>query len=175
MHIDALPDHRKNLARWSELSTNPELARLPYRIETDRLGRIIMSPPPFFSHTWRVAKILEFFRGQLPEGKVLVEVACSTSDGVKVIDAAWISAEYEREFAAAQDLPPALVRAPEICIEVLSPSNTTEEMEEKRALYFEAGAEEVWICELDGEMKFYVAGTISNVSKLCPNFPSRID
>ena len=35
--------------------------------------------------------------------------------------------------------PVALERAPEICVEVLSPSNSKPEMEEKRALYFEAG------------------------------------
>jgi len=27
-----------NLARWIEILADPELARLPYRIETDRLG-----------------------------------------------------------------------------------------------------------------------------------------
>ena len=42
--------------------------------------------------------------------------------------------------------PVALGRAPEICIEVLSLSNSPAEMNEKRDLYFEAGAHEVWIC-----------------------------
>jgi hypothetical protein len=34
-----------------------------------------------------------------------------------------------------------------------SPSNTAE----KRALYFEAGAQEVWTCSLDGKLRFQVA------------------
>jgi Uma2 family endonuclease len=33
--------------------------------------------------------------------------------------------------------------------EILSPSNTAGEIDEKIALYFEAGAREVWICEQD--------------------------
>jgi integrase len=39
--------------------------------------------------------------------------------------------------------PLVLTRAPEICIEILSPSNTPAEINEKRALYFDAGAAEV--------------------------------
>jgi hypothetical protein len=35
-----------NLKRWAELLADPELARLPHRIETDRHGHILMSPPP---------------------------------------------------------------------------------------------------------------------------------
>jgi Putative restriction endonuclease len=68
-----------------------------------------------------------------------------------------------------------LVRAPEICLEVMSPSNSPEEMAEKRALYFEAGAEEVWICELDGRMRFYCRGELSDSSALCSGFPKRIE
>jgi hypothetical protein len=40
-----LPDLKSqtnfNVARWSELVADPELARLPNRIETDRHGRLI--------------------------------------------------------------------------------------------------------------------------------------
>src|SRR5580693_1889450 len=60
-----------------------------------------------------------------------------TLDGVKVIDVVWMSAGYFRELEAKEPL--VLERAPEICVEVLSPSNSKPEMEEKRALYFEAG------------------------------------
>jgi Uma2 family endonuclease len=69
--------------------------------------------------------------------------------------------------------PVALERAPEICVEVLSPSNSKPEMEEKRALYFEAGAQEVWICGLDGKMEFYTAD-LSAASRLCPMFPGQL-
>jgi Uma2 family endonuclease len=45
--------------------------------------------------------------------------------------------------------------APPICVEIVSPSNTATQMEEKRALYFASGAKEVWVCERDGKMRFF--------------------
>jgi Uma2 family endonuclease len=59
-------------------------------------------------------------------------------------------------------------------VEILSPSNTTEEMAEKRALYFEAGAREVWIFELDGRLSFYCGGDLCENSELCSRFPKQI-
>jgi Uma2 family endonuclease len=45
--------------------------------------------------------------------------------------------------------------APEICVEVLSESNTEEKMQAKRALYRKIGAEEVWIVGEEGEIRFF--------------------
>ena len=39
-----------NLRRWGELLADRELAKVEGRIETDRHGHIIMSPPPAPSH-----------------------------------------------------------------------------------------------------------------------------
>ena len=67
--------------------------------------------------------------------------------------------------------------APEICVEILSPSNTPSEMREKRKLYFEAGAGEVWICDASGKMNFYTSASASDPSAssgLCPTFPDHI-
>jgi Uma2 family endonuclease len=88
-----------------------------------------------------------------------------------VIDVAWIGPEYAARLESQN--PVALERAPEICVEVLSPSNSKPEMEEKRALYFEAGAQEIWICGLDGKMEFYTAD-LSAASRLCPMFPGQL-
>ena len=38
---------------WEEICADPELARLPYRIETDKWGNILMSPPPDGHHSYR--------------------------------------------------------------------------------------------------------------------------
>jgi hypothetical protein len=53
--------------------------------------------------------------------------------------------------------------APEICVEVLSPSNSAAEINEKLALYFDAGATEVWICNLDGPCPFLLVRVISSL------------
>ena len=69
------------------------------------------------------------------------------------------------------------VQAPDICVEVLSPSNTEAEIEEKTALYFDAGAQEVWICGRSGAMKFLDrdASRPLKVSQLCPAFPRKVE
>jgi Uma2 family endonuclease len=66
--------------------------------------------------------------------------------------------------------------SPEICVEILSPSNTAGEIDEKIALYFEAGAREVWICGRDGTLKFHFSSPpeIRESSELCPQFPPLI-
>jgi Uma2 family endonuclease len=156
------------LERWQELLADPELARRSFKIETDRLGRIIMSPPPAFDHTRYVAKIIKLLNTFLPKGQAVAETPVLTPDGVKVTDAAWFSHDYWQELENQH--PAALERAPEICVETLSPSNSLAEMTEKRALYFAAGAREVWLCNSEGKMEFY-APDLSSRSKVCPQFP----
>ncbi|WP_428353137.1 Uma2 family endonuclease [Methyloprofundus sp.] len=77
----------------------------------------------------------------LPNGRVFTELAIQTSMGVRVPDASWGSDEYVKlhigeVFASS---------APEICIEIISPSNTQEEMLGKVKLFISAGAKEVWL------------------------------
>jgi len=63
--------------------------------------------------------------------------------------------------------------APEICVEVMSGSNDFEEMHEKRRLYREAGAEEVWIVTEDREVRFFGTEQMEH-SELAHDFPSRL-
>src|ERR1700686_4406678 len=137
--------------RWHQLLADPELARLPYRVETDRHGHILMSPPPAPAHGKMQNWIGTLLEQLLPNGHVVTECPVSTPDGVKAIDVAWLAPERGQE----ADTETCLTRAPEICVEILSPSNTEGEIDEKIALYFEAGACEVWICERDGTLKFH--------------------
>jgi Uma2 family endonuclease len=109
----------------------------------------------------------------LPQGLVITECPLSTADGVKAVDVAWLAAG--RLEIGDEPEPTVLIRAPEICVEVLSPSNTQREIDEKRALYFDAGVNEVWICNLDGSMSFFVRPNHQvSTSSLCPGFPDRI-
>ena len=45
-------------------------------------------------------------------------------------------------------------RAPEICVEVLSPSNVEAEITEKTRAYLAAGAQEVWRVAENGMIRF---------------------
>jgi Uma2 family endonuclease len=80
------------------------------------------------------------------------EFALATPHGVKVPDIVWMSPERLAEMNATGD-PSTL--APEICVEVLSPGNTPDEIADKRALYRSIGAEEVWIVTDDERIRFY--------------------
>ena len=134
-----LPPHQTqtafNLRRWAELLANRELARFEGRIETDRHGHIIMSPPPAPSHGSFQSEIAYLLRGFMPNGRTLTECPISTADGVKAADVAWASPECMRQLGDGVCFP----LAPDICVEVVSPSNTEPELKEKMALYFDAG------------------------------------
>jgi Uma2 family endonuclease len=162
-----------NLRRWAELLTDRELARFEGRVETDRHGHIIMSPPPAPSHGSFQGEICYLLRSLLPRGRVLTECPISTADGVKAADVAWASPKRMRELGNHACFP----QAPEICVEVLSPGNTDAEIQEKMALYFDAGAQEVWLCSLSGAMTFRLPGAAAPVgtSPLCPSFPKQIE
>jgi Uma2 family endonuclease len=160
-----------NLTRWAEILGDPDLAKVSDRIETDRHGRILMTPPPGFRHSERQGHIIALLIRLAPQGKTLPECPISTADGVKAIDVGWLDASRNE---IGQDIP-LLMRAPEICIEILSPSNSAAEIAEKRLLYFDAGAGEVWICNRDGSLAFFSAPDHQiERSIICPLFPERI-
>lgn len=64
--------------------------------------------------------------------------------------------------------------APEISVEILSSSNTDDEMRDKREIYFEAGSQEVWICSAEGNMSCYNPQGQLEQSILVPKFPAKI-
>ncbi|MCS6922463.1 MAG: Uma2 family endonuclease, partial [Elioraea sp.] len=87
---------------------------------------------------------------QLAHGEVLIECPILTDIGVRVADVAWASAEFMRRHGETTPYP----RAPEICVEILSPSSTDAEAGEKTRAYLQAGAPEVWLVTGDGRIRF---------------------
>jgi len=162
-----------NVRRWAELLADRELAKVEGRIETDRHGHIVMSPPPAPSHGSFQLEIGHLLRQLLPTGRVLTECPISTADGVKAADVAWASPERMKELGQQVCFP----HAPELCVEVLSPSNSEAEIQEKTALYFDAGAREVWLCSQSGAMSFFAAGAAGplRASQICPQFPKQVE
>lgn len=161
-----------NRIRWEEVLSDRGLADLPYRIETNAHGQITMNPPASGDHSRRQGEIAYRIRHTLG-GQALPECPVSTIDGVKVCDVCWYSDERFSEVEGQT----AFEAAPEICVEVLSPSNTETEIRTKRQLYFEAGAEEVWLCNLDGSMSFFHRSSPDEQraeSRRCPEFPATI-
>jgi len=159
------------LERWKEILVDPELDQYDdnYCIETDADGHVIMSPRPPNSHNRKAYVIARMLEERLG-GCASTETRILTEAGVKAADAIWLSINRRDELQ--EDV---FVQAPEICIEVLSPSNTRAEVEQKRALYLAAGAREVWVCDRSSEMSFFDSTGQLERSKLCPNFPTRLD
>jgi Uma2 family endonuclease len=133
-----------NFRRWDELIADPKLAKIEGRVETDRYGRIVLHSLASASHGSYQAEVGCLLHTFMPEGQVVTSCPISTADGVRAADVAWASPECLEELGNHVCFP----RSPEICVEVLSSGNTDAEIQEKMALYFDAGAKEVWLCEL---------------------------
>ncbi len=134
------PLSREVLAqRFRELCDDPRFANLPGKVELDAWGRIIMSPASN-QHGLLQARLAESLRQSLG-GAALVEASISTNPDLRVADVAWASDEFMR--GHAQETP--FMAAPEICIEVASPSDSARELQEKAAAYLAMGATEAWI------------------------------
>jgi Uma2 family endonuclease len=160
--------------RWLEICNDPAYADRPERFEIDSAGQLIMSPPPGFHHRQRARAIANLL-DQLHAGELAtVEQAILTRDGqVRIADVVLLTASQKRWLIANPTGP--LPTAPPVCIEIRSPSNTHSQIDAKRALYFDAGAREVWICNIDGSIIFFVSPDHQqSTSILCPGFPGRI-
>ena len=155
---------------WSRILEDPRFDDLPYKVETNEHGQIILSPHKA-RHSYRQGDLVRLLSIHVAEGRIAIELAVQTSRGVKVPDVTWAS---EERYLLSKDAEPSPV-APELIIEVLSESNTKKEMDEKRELYFAGGAREVWTCEPEGRMRFFGPGSELPESEMVPSFPKRID
>ncbi len=151
---------------WQEVCEHPSLQNLPFKIELNDRGQILMSPVKVY-HSAFQGKIARL----LPEtGVVLPECAVKTEKGTKVADIAWASEDRFQTIGREAECS----IAPEICVEVISTSNITNEINEKKDLYFNSGAIEFWVCSKDGDMSFYSTHGRIKKSKLVPDFPNII-
>jgi Uma2 family endonuclease len=125
-------------ARYRELCDDPRFDNVPGKIELDPWGRLLMSPATNYHGglQGRLCKKLALLGGE-----VLVEASVVTTDRLIVADVAWASVDFMR--AHGFDTP--FTTAPEICVEVVSPSSSRKEVREKIAGYLATGAAEVWI------------------------------
>lgn len=136
--------------KWSEVIEHPSLQDLPFKIELNEYGQIVMTPAKNIHGRYQV-KIGNLLESQLPDGEAITECSIQTSKGVKVADVAWCSAEFIKQHG--YETPYSC--APEICVEITSSGNSPKGMQETVALYLEAGAKEVWLISEKAEIEFY--------------------
>jgi Uma2 family endonuclease len=137
--------------KWREVVNSPYLRDLPFKLELNEDGKVEFAMSPATNrHSWwqfRIGVLLERTLG----GEALVECSILTGKGVKVADVVWCSPA----FLARHGYETPYTQAPELCVEVISPSNTVDELDEKARLYLKAGAVEAWIVHEDGAVELY--------------------
>jgi Uma2 family endonuclease len=152
--------------RWQQLATDPLVAAIPFKVELNEKGAIEVSPPTT-RHGYLQAFVSRELARQRPDGTTFTECPVETDIGVRVPDVVWASPEFmqrhgdESEFRAGPDL----------CVEVLSPTNTHAEIDEKIAAYLAAGAREVWVVGDDGVPEIHTSAGRAAASTLGFNLP----
>jgi Uma2 family endonuclease len=135
---------------WADIMNDPSLQDLPYKIELNARGKIEMSPASNL-HGRLQARLTTELATRLPAGEVITECSVLTEIGVRVPDVAWASAEFLDVHETSTPFP----SAPEICVEITSPSNSDDEIQEKIRAYLAAGALEVWIVGENGVIEYH--------------------
>ena len=135
---------------WSSVITNPQLKNLPFKIELNKWGQMIMSPKSNKQGNlqFKIGSLIEKHKGA---GHIIMECSIDSIEGVKVADVAWASDAFIEAFGFQTPYP----QAPEICVEIVSPSNSKGEIEEKVNLYLAKGAKEVWVCGEEGQIMYF--------------------
>lgn len=155
---------------WQEVCDHPQLRDLAFKIELNEEGKIVMSPLKV-KHSLLQGAIAQLLSQLLKNGTAFPECAIATKKGTKVADVVWASNARLQQIKFEVECS----IAPEICIEVMSASNTQKEMLEKKQLYFEQGAHEFWICDENGKMRFFNPKMELLHSELVPEFPSEVE
>jgi Uma2 family endonuclease len=153
------------VVKWQELMNNPFFQNVPYKVELNKFGQILMSPASN-RHGILQNKVARAIENDKQSGIIVIECSILTSEGVRVADVAWVSDEFYAEFGETTPFP----KAPEICVEIKSPANSKAEMDEKIRLYLEKGALEVWIVDEYSNVDFYSHTGKIETSKLVKNF-----
>ena len=150
---------------WAAVLENPWLRDLPFKIELNGFGQILMTPASNKHGRTQSRLVIALDRHQ-SGGEVIAECSIDTSDGVKVADVVWAS----DGFIAEHGYTTPYSKAPELCIEIVSPSNSQAELDHKIALYLAQGAREVWVVDEDGGVTMHDASGPIRASRIASDF-----
>jgi Uma2 family endonuclease len=147
MDAELVLDARALTQRWLELCNDP---LSPDHFELNQFGEIILSPRPTTRHQLMASAACYQLRSQLgPEAAV--EVSVVTDQGIRVPDAVWMPPARWEESRLATPLP----FVPDVCVEILSPGNTREEIAMKKGAFLRGGAREVIVVDGKGQVEYF--------------------
>jgi Uma2 family endonuclease len=107
-------------------------------------GELVRVTRPKLRHSVRQARLRDLLRAAAPADSLVdseVAFRALPEFDVRVADVAYLSPERWRQ----ADLDDNIRGAPDLVVEVLSPSNTAREMLEKETLCLENGCREFWV------------------------------
>lgn len=149
MQVESVLDKDALLRRWAALAVDAES---PDYYEVNEFGEVIMSPRPTNDHQRIVTAVALALNHELgPEA--VQEVSLMTDRGIRVPDVVWMKPERWTLVKGQTPLP----LVPDVCVEVVSPGNTAEEVTMKTNAYLRGGAREVIIVGRRGEIEFFGA------------------
>lgn len=102
---------------WQEACEHPSLRNLPFKIELNEFGKIVMAPVRV-NHSIYQAEIAHLMLLMCSDGKAMVECAIHTRMGTKAADVAWASRERFEQIRHEVECS----IAPEVCVEVSPPA-----------------------------------------------------
>ncbi|SMF95230.1 Putative restriction endonuclease [Methylomagnum ishizawai] len=156
---------------WDHVWTDALLSDLPFKVELDQWGQIVMNP-------MKVRHVLmrNIISDQLKQviagyGKTLQCLPVMTPENVKMPDVVWFSPERYEQMMHSEISP----IMPEVCVEVLAPGENVERLLHKKDLYLRGGAVEFWLCDDTGKLSFYDDLDVLEYSRLIPAFPHRVE
>jgi Uma2 family endonuclease len=135
-------------ATTTKLMTFAEFERLPDEVcrrHELRHGELIEVPPPQHIHRLIQDRLVEFLKPLAGNGYVGIEVAFRALPQYeyRIADVAYVTRERWERIADNDNLR----GAPELVIEILSPSNTKAMMRERAALCLANGCLEFWVLD----------------------------
>lgn len=159
---------------WAEAIDCRYLEDLPFKIELNEFGQLVMTPRTNHQ-SFLKSKIASLLFEQNTSGTFLFNCCVQTAKSVKVADVVWMSQDFRTAHSSHREIETPLTRAPELCVEVVYPEDYPAEQQEKRELYFERGAQEVWFCLSMGAMRFFNRVGEVESSALFTQFPTKIE
>ena len=147
MQVEDVLNRNTLVRRWQALATDPDT---PDYYELNEFGEVIKSPRSTNDHQRTLSAIMLSLQARLGPDAV-VEVSVITDRGIRVPDVVWMPQARWEQVKGKTPLP----FVPDLCVEVLSPGNTREELAMKTAAYLRGGAREVIVVGLKGEIEFF--------------------
>jgi len=94
----------KHQERWNEIVEDPSLQDLPYKVETNARGQLILSPHKRH-HSVQQKTVIHHLDALLTGGGAYPEFPVETADGVKQPDVVWVSEGRLEEMDETGDPP----------------------------------------------------------------------